>query len=235
MTIKGWFLFLTIVSGQCYAGIMPSQSRVVYSQQDREQTIMLANTNDYPIIAQTWVDRGEGSPDAHNVPFISIPPIAKLAPGDMKGVRIIYNHEKLPQDRESLFWFNMYEVPPEKKGISPENSILVTMNTQIKLFYRPEGITSTPETVFPLVSCKKINDTQVSCSNPGPIHLSVIAIMLETQSGNKLAAKDSDFMLPPFSEKTFTFARFSDSPRQIIAQYINDSGEKKDVLIKIIQ
>lgn len=231
MKIKLKLLSLVLIGGQCYAGIIPSQSRVVYYQNDKEQTMMIANANNYPVIAQTWVDRGEGSPNSPNVPFISIPPIAELAPGDIKGVRIIYNLNKLPQDRESLFWFNMYEVPPEKKTITPENSILVTMNTQIKLFYRPKEITSTPETVFPQVSCQKINDRQISCLNPGPIHLSVIAMTLETQSNKKLVAANSDFMLAPFSQKIFKFTKFSELPKQITAEYIDDKGQKNNYSI----
>ncbi|HHV7361220.1 TPA: fimbrial biogenesis chaperone [Morganella morganii] len=214
---------------------MPSQSRVIYHPKDREQTLMLANSNDYPVIIQTWVDKGEGSPDTPNVPFISMPPITRLDPGDMKGVRIIYNKGELPEDRESLFWFNMYEVPPEKKGNTPENSVLVAMNTQIKLFYRPEGITSTPETAFPKVFCKKVSDSKVSCSNPEPIHLSVISMALETKSGQQLASKDGDFMLLPFSERMFNFPKTSDLPIQITADYIDDYGAKQVALIKNIR
>lgn len=235
MKIQCKLFILSFITAQCYAGIMPSQSRIIYHHQDREQTLMLANTNDYPVIVQTWIDRGEGSPDSPNVPFISIPPIAQLAPSDMKGVRIIYNQKELPQDRESLFWFNMYEVPPEKKGNLPANSILVTMNTQIKLFYRPEGITQTPENVFPQVSCQKISAGEISCSNPSPIHLSVIAMTLATQSKQKLAAENSDFMLSPFSQKTFMFSKFSGLPRQITAEYINDYGQKMHTLINNIR
>lgn len=226
MIIKWGLLSLALIATQVYAGIMPSQSRVVYQQQDREQAIMLANTNDYPVIVQTWIDRGEGSPESQNIPFISIPPIIKLDAGDMKGVRIIYNHASLPQDRESLFWFNMYEVPPEKKGLIPENSILVTMNTQIKLFFRPQGITSTPEQAFPHVSCQKMDNEHLSCSNPSPIHLSVIALMVETSSGQKLESQNSDFMLTPYSQKIFKFAPFDGLPKHIIADYIDDTGQK---------
>lgn len=153
MKTKCKLIFLALISVQSYAGIMPSQSRIVYHQLDRAQAIMLANTNDYPVIVQTWIDKGEGSPDSPNIPFISIPPVTQLASGDMKGVRIIYTQALIPQDRESLFWLNMYEVPPEKKGTISENSMLVTMNTQIKLFYRPKGVIGIPETEFPRLSC----------------------------------------------------------------------------------
>ncbi len=226
MKINYKLIFLVLISVQSYAGIMPSQSRIVYHQLDRDQAIMLANTNDYPVIVQTWIDRGEGSPDSPNIPFISIPPITQLAPGDIKSVRIIHTQDNIPQDREYLFWFNMYEVPPEKKGVISENNMLITMNTQIKLFYRPKGVTGIPETEFPRLFCHKINNRQISYSNPGPIHLSVISITLEMQSGQKLAAENNDFMLYPFSKKTFNFAEYYGEAKQIKAEYIDDNGQR---------
>ncbi|EGQ0034749.1 molecular chaperone [Escherichia albertii] len=233
MKTKCKLIFLALISVQSYAGIMPSQSRIVYHQLDRAQAIMLANTNDYPVIVQTWIDKGEGSPDSPNIPFISIPPVTQLASGDMKGVRIIYTQALIPQDRESLFWLNMYEVPPEKKGTISENSMLVTTNTQIKLFYRPKGVIGIPETEFPRLSCHKINNRQISYSNSGPIHLSIISITLETQSGQKLVAENNDFMLYPFSQKIFKFPGYSGEPKQIKAEYIDDNGQRRNYITSI--
>ncbi len=76
MKTKCKLIFLALISVQSYAGIMPSQSRIVYHQLDRDQAIMLANTNDYPVIVQTWIDKGEGSPDSpiyHLSVFLLLP------------------------------------------------------------------------------------------------------------------------------------------------------------------
>ncbi|MEM8325871.1 molecular chaperone, partial [Morganella morganii] len=115
---------LSMITMNAYCGIMPSQSRIIYHEEDKEQSLMLANTNEYPVIVQTWIDRGEGNPETVNIPFISIPPVFRMEPSDIKGVRIIYNKDKLPDNKESLFWFNIYEIPPEKKEFNPENSVL---------------------------------------------------------------------------------------------------------------
>lgn len=51
MKIKGLLLLsLCLQTLYASAGIMPSQSRIVYHAQDKEQSLMLANTNDYPVI-----------------------------------------------------------------------------------------------------------------------------------------------------------------------------------------
>ncbi|MFQ3495777.1 fimbria/pilus periplasmic chaperone, partial [Citrobacter freundii] len=84
------------------------------------------------VVVQTWADNGEGDPDVKNIPFIILPPVFRLETGDVRGIRIVKNETSLAQDRESLFWLNIYEMPPDTR-MDKENSVLVTMNTQIKI------------------------------------------------------------------------------------------------------
>ena len=226
MNIK-WLLFsLYLASVHTNAGIMPAQSRIIYHAQDKEQSLMLVNTNDYPVIVQNWVDNGEATPDAKDIPFVSIPPIFRLDTSDVHGIRIIYNHAPLSQDIESLFWLNIYEIPPEKKDVKPENSILVTMNTQIKLLFRPEGVTQIPEEAIKLVTCRKKTSLVIECKNPSPIHLSVIEIKIQTKSGQTQNATGGDFMLIPKDKKSFTFKDSIENIQKIDMVYLNDTGGK---------
>jgi len=225
MNIKWLPLSLCLLSIHATAGIMPSQSRVIYHAQDKEQTLMLVNTNDYPVVVQNWIDKGEGTPEAQDIPFVSVAPIFRLEALDVKGIKIIYNHAPLPQDIESLFWLNIYEVPPEKKGVNPENSVLVAMNTQIKLLYRPEGVTQIPEEAIKQVTCRKQAPAVIECNNPSTIHLSVVDIKIPTESGKIQNASGSDLMLLPKSKKTFTFNDEIGGAQKMTLVYIDDSGE----------
>jgi len=228
MTKKCFFIILCLFSGNSIAGIMPSQSRIIYEAKDKEKSLMLANTNDYPVIVQTWIDTGEGTPDKKDIPFISIPPVFRLDSSAVKGVRIIYNQTKLPQDKESLFWFNIYEIPPERKSVNPENSVLVTMNTQMKLFYRPKGVTITPEQAMEKVTCQIKQDSIFVCSNPTPIHLSVVSVQLK--NGNNLTEDtlSRDLMLMPFSQKEYQFRKGGNLAGSMIFHYIDDSGNQHE-------
>lgn len=128
-------LLLTVLFVQSVeAGIMPASSRMIYRDGDREKTLMLVNTNDYPVLVQSWVDNGEGSPEAASPPFVVLPPVFRLAARRTQGLRIIYNHDPLPQDRESAFWLNLYEMPPETPHQDPTH-LTLAMNTQLKVFY----------------------------------------------------------------------------------------------------
>ncbi len=67
--MKSVLLLLTVLFVQSVeAGIMPASSRMIYRDGDREKTLMLVNTNDYPVLVQSWVDNGEGSPEAASPP-----------------------------------------------------------------------------------------------------------------------------------------------------------------------
>jgi len=225
MNIKWLPLSLFFLTIHVNAGIMPSQSRVIYHAQDKEQTLMLVNTNDYPVVVQNWIDKGEGTPEAQDIPFVSVAPIFRLEALDVKGIKIIYNHAPLPQDVESLYWLNIYEIPPEKKDVNPENSVLVTMNTQIKLLYRPKGVTQIPEEAIKQVTCRKQTPVVIECNNPSAIHLSVVDIKISSERGKMQNASGSDFMLTPKSKKSFTFNDSVGNPQKITLAYINDSGE----------
>ncbi|MCV5656029.1 fimbria/pilus periplasmic chaperone, partial [Escherichia coli] len=52
----------------------------------------------------------------------------------------------LPKDRESVFWFNVLEVPPKPDAATATNQSLLQLafRTRIKLFYRPEGLKGNP-------------------------------------------------------------------------------------------
>ncbi|MCU6225555.1 fimbrial biogenesis chaperone [Morganella morganii] len=220
-----FLLSLTIMAINAYCGVMPSQSRIIYHEEDKEQSLMLANTNEYPVIVQTWIDRGEGNPETANIPFISIPPVFQMEPSDIKGVRVIYNRDKLPSDKESLFWFNIYEIPPEKKESNPENSVLITMNTQIKLFFRPKIINVTPEESVGRITCNKINKTSIECYNPSLIYLSVINLKIMTDDNKIKEVSGNDLILPPLSNKKLTIDAMHGSIKKMIVMYVNDNGE----------
>ncbi|HBS1032378.1 TPA: molecular chaperone, partial [Klebsiella pneumoniae] len=53
---------------------------------------------------------------------------------------LVFNGSRLPQDRESLFWFNLLDIPPEPKNGKTDNYLQLAIRSRIKLFYRPAGV-----------------------------------------------------------------------------------------------
>ena len=69
----GWITVLLIMflaPLRVYAGLIASGTRVIYTEGTREISLMLANTNSWPVIVQSWVDDGSGNPAYTGAPFI---------------------------------------------------------------------------------------------------------------------------------------------------------------------
>ena len=116
---------------------------------------MLLNTNGYPIVAQTWVDNGDvnAAPELSHAPFVTLPSVFALPPSALKGLRILFAGANLPTDRESVFWLNLYEIPPSQPITPPLASrVTLAMNTQMKIFYRPKALPGNAENAAEAVS-----------------------------------------------------------------------------------
>lgn len=68
----------------------------------------------------------------------------RVEPGAKSQVKIqaLPSVAALPQDRESVYYFNLREIPP--KSDKP-NTLQLALQTRIKLFYRPKAIIPTRE------------------------------------------------------------------------------------------
>lgn len=224
-----------------HAGFAISSNRVIYNESERENSLILANINEYPIVAQTWVDNGAGYPDQSTAPFIVLPAVFKMNPKGIQAVRIIHNGSTMPQDRESAFWLNLYEIPgktQQQLNLSEESRarLNLAMNTQLKVFYRPKSLKPMDiEQISAKInfSIKEIDGKNVLvCNNLTPYHLSFINIALKQQDKGFKIKSEVDQMVEPFSEKLYEL----DSDPKLLYSYqvnftlIDDQGYTFDGL-----
>ncbi|HDR9250916.1 molecular chaperone [Burkholderia vietnamiensis] len=127
------------------ASVTLSGTRVVFPAADKEVTVQLTNDGKQPALVQAWIDKGNQrtSPDAIDVPFVITPTIFRVEPGKGQTLRILYTGEPLPENKESLFWLNVLDVPPKVSGKDDVNRLQFAFRTRIKLMYRPAGLAGT--------------------------------------------------------------------------------------------
>lgn len=77
------------------------------------------------------LDTGDRNQVPKNLPVVVVPPILKLDAAKTAVLRFIYSGTGLPQDKETLLWINVQEIPPAPKQ---ENVLQVAVRTRIKLF-----------------------------------------------------------------------------------------------------
>lgn len=212
---KYCFLLLLLigVSKLSLAGIMAETTRLIFPEGATERSLMLANTNDYPVLVQTWIDNGNvnNTPEKTDAPFIVLPTVFKMGAGEVRGIRIVFKNQSLPKDRESIFWLNLYEIPPTT-GSSPalanEAKLLVAMNTQMKIFYRPKNLSQKPNQIqdnLQFALMKERDGLILTCHNTTPFYASFSSLKLITAGKVYKADTKLDMMVAPFSTDQFVF------------------------------
>ena len=172
------------------ADIVISGTRIVYPQSIKDVVVNLDNHGDKPLLVQTWLDDGRDgvNPQELKLPFIITPPVSRIDPKKGQSVRITYTGTPLPQDRESLFWFNVLEIPPKSKAADKENlnQLQLAFRTRIKFFFRPEGLKGTPGEAAEKLTWsqkKEGNTVKLVAHNNSPYNVSVS--MVNVKSGSK--------------------------------------------------
>ncbi len=68
------------------------------------------------------------------------PPVAKIGANSGQQVKIKIMPNKLPTNKESIFYLNVLDIPPNSPEQEGKNALKFAMQNRIKLFYRPAGI-----------------------------------------------------------------------------------------------
>ncbi|QRY82397.1 molecular chaperone [Pseudomonas sp. PDNC002] len=124
-------------------------TRFIYPADAREKTIRLTNQDDYPNVVQAWVDinNPQSTPTDADAPFVITPPMFRMEPKAGQTMRMLYTGQGLPQDRESVFYLNVLQIPPRNSAYDDQSQMLVMTRSRLKVFYRPGGIQQKPESV----------------------------------------------------------------------------------------
>ena len=131
------FLSMFSIQSAC-AAIALDRTRVIFNSTQKSVSLRISNENKkLPYLAQGWLEDADGK--KINSPLVVLPPVQRVEPGTSSQLKIqaLPIVATLPQDRESLFYFNLREIPPKS---SKPNTLQIALQTRVKLFYRPQGI-----------------------------------------------------------------------------------------------
>ena len=205
--ISVFFLAASVFSSCVQAGVVITGTRIIYRANQRETGIELTNAGKVPALVQAWVDDGrvDVRPDQIEVPFILMPPISRIEPGKGQTMRLQFVGDDLPKDRESVYWFNLLDIPPKSMDLQGENRLELAFRTRIKIFYRPTSLTSDPIAQLPQLSWKLLpadeeGGARLQVNNPSAYYISFADINVEVDS-KKIELGMG--MVPPFGNVSF--------------------------------
>ncbi|WP_234082572.1 fimbria/pilus periplasmic chaperone [Enterobacter quasiroggenkampii] len=193
-------------------GIVLGGTRLIYPMDAKQATLSVRNSSqETSYLVQSWAENGQGN---KSTDFIITPPLYVSNPGDQNMLRVIFGGPSLPQDRETLYYFNAKAIPSvDKSKIEGKNTLMLAAVTRIKMFVRPSGL-KVPVEKAPSMLTFKRSGNQVQISNPSPYHITMVQVALD---GRKVA----DTMVAPFSTESLSA---SGSPRTLTYSTINDYG-----------
>lgn len=204
ISISGWLTRLTAVltllsAPIAQASVVINSTRIIYPQQDKEVTVRLESKNQAPVLMQVWLDQGDehSTPDAGDIPFVVTPPIFRIEPGKQHVVRLAYTGETLSSAQESLYWFNMLEVPSQAQSAEQSNQLQLAFRTRIKVFFRPQDLPSTVEAAPAKLQWRGVTTergTMLEVYNPTPYYVSFdrIEVIAQDQRYAREPAASSD-------------------------------------------
>lgn len=202
MLLTGGMLFSSVAT----AGVTIAGTRIIFPAAEREKSVRTNNKGDSPVLVQVWVDDGSKTEDLNQmkVPFTVTPPVYRINPGKGQSVRLIYNGMSLPDDRESVYWFNLLEIPTVSETDKNKDRLELAFRTRVKIFYRPSSLKESSvdrsgELKWSID--RKTQPATIKISNPTPYYFSFESVNAVT--GNKRVAIEPA-ILAPFSDVTFT-------------------------------
>jgi len=221
------------------ASLVLQGTRVVFPGDSRDVSVQVQNSGNAPALMQTWIDDGRADlpPDRAASPFVVTPAVSRVEPGSGAALRISRLQDDLPQDRESVYWLNVVDVPPSPKD-TRQDYMLLSFRTRIKLFHRPAALTPgeasvagdrltwkllpAPAKTAAVASARPAQ--QIEVSNPTPYYVSFSSV--EGKVGDRSVAAGSG-MVAPFGQMRFDLQGSLPSaaqPPAVRYHVINDFG-----------
>lgn len=218
-------LLCLTLSDATHAAVQVQTTRVIYNAKSASAAVTLSNKSPLPYMVQTWLDAGDDAALPHDLPMVITPPLMQLAPGEQAVVRTIYAGSGLPDDKESLLWINVQEIPPTAEA---DNVLQVAIRTRIKLFYRPLALDATLDEAARSLQWR-IEGQLLEVHNNSPLHITFSHLQgLATAGiGNEIELD----MIAPGQTLSVPLSKLNlKGAHSLRFGYINDYGGISDVV-----
>lgn len=216
-TFAKGLLFLLGTSFAVNAAVSPDRTRIILNQSDKSVSVRLTNqSTTIPFLAQSWIEDKDNKKSRNYI--TAVPPMVRLEAGEQVQVRLIPQPTltQLPADRESLFYFNVREIPPRSEQ---KNVMQIAMQSRIKIFWRPKAVEVKNGQVN-LTGKFDVNRTAsgLTLKNNSPYFITVGYI---GTNGKTLLPKTSSMMAEPFGQAS---QEIKDLPANFQVGFIGDYG-----------
>lgn len=157
------------------ANVVIVGTRIIYPSDSKSVNVQLKNSSNTPALVQAWVDDGDANSTAAKTkaPFLVTPAMVRVEGKAGQTLRLMFTGKSLPQDRESLFFFNLLDVPPKPKAGDTQNQnyLQFAIRSRLKLFYRPASLKMPMGEAYEKMEWKHLGGNRVQITNNSPYHI----------------------------------------------------------------
>ncbi|WP_353075244.1 fimbrial biogenesis chaperone [Stenotrophomonas sepilia] len=210
------------------ADIGVEHTRIVHSDQ---HTLMIRvwNRGERDSLIQSWVDDGNKAEALEHVkvPYVVTAPLLRLGKGRNRDLVIkALSTAQLPQDRESVFWLNILDVPARELGASEELRLDYAVNWRVKLFHRPSGLQGSPASSAERLQWRVKRDesggARLVAANTSPLHVSLSSVRV---NGVGLELTPQSALVRPFSEWEGKMDGVPPESMEVEVHWVDDEGK----------
>lgn len=217
------------------AGVKIMGTRFIYPADEREIVVRLSNTSTGPALVQSWLDEGDPStqPGAEKLPFVVLPPLVRVEANKGQALRVARIGNVPAQDRESVFWLNVLEVPPRAEGTRDRNVMQLAFRSRLKLFYRPAGLPGNPTEAAKTLSWSA-TPSGVRVRNNSAYHVSFGQISIQT--GGKQYKVEEPGMIAPRTSREIPLGTWHGATAggQVQVSWLDDFGASRKLSYPLI-
>lgn len=231
-------MLMCCVASSSFAGVTITGTRIIFPANQQTATVQLNNTADKPAMIQAWLDDGDSKviPEANQIPFILTPALTRIEAKQGQMIRLIQKDTRaLPQDRETVYWFNILDIPArvQQDDTQKTNKLNVSIRTRIKLFYRPEKLNMTQQKAFSAVHFEyDAVQKAVTIHNPSPYYINFERV--DFKDSKAQFSYVDPLMVAPFAKETIK-PNLSFRPIQVSYALINDYGGSVEQTVSLTE
>lgn len=222
-----------------YASVVLDATRLIYREGAGSISILATNGAALPSLVEARILDAGHKPTSK---FQVVPPVARIDPSRAQHFRIFITAPgSMPQDRETLFWLTVLDIPPRAADDSGDGNYLqFAVRSNLKVFYRPRDLQGTPEEAARGVIWRAPGE-HMTVKNPSRYFVTMTNVALD---GVSYAAEDGPVvMVPPGAELQLhrqlkgmsagAPAREKTTSRKVEYEYIDDYGAARPVRAEV--
>lgn len=229
-------LLLLTLSAHASASVVMNNTRVIFPSDKEIVNVQLINKSAEGHLVQSWVDNGNPNekPENLKLPLAVVPAVVKIGAGDGQILTVVKSNlaAALPADRETLFWLNFIDIPPQPKD-KRGNFIQFAVRNRVKVFYRPAALNVRQIDVQNHLQIKR-EGNNACVNNSSPYFITAAGLSNVQKGSQKDNLLKKTLLIKPFSCAPLDNSIAYVSKKQTWLTYLDDFGTLRTVSIPVI-